>query len=277
MQINKENIETWCLLYVDNALTSEEKAALEAFIATDNESKILLESYVQTIVPVEETIVFEDKALLYRFDALEAQLDNTFKKQLHKTSTTLIPLWAKWSVSVAAILLIIFNLKNVKVNNNIAPLSNTNHNPGVINFKPSDVLVHNNDNYNLVKDVVTVSQKPTNTLKMDIISEELINNSPSKDSSVIALRPIESERFLTSNAEENKNVHPSIITSTNLEPLVTDATETNTKEPLVQTIIEEDNDHLIYVGALEINSDKLRGVTRRINAFLKKTKITDKD
>ena len=271
MEINQQNIETWCLLYVDNALTSDEKMAVDTFIANNSQYESLLTSYQQTIVPIETHIQYEDKALLYRFEALETQLDPTFKKSLYKkeSSTIVMPLWAKWTASVAAIVLLVFSIRFLQ-DKDITSTSNINFAQiEKQNINPSTTIIDNKIDHTISVKAKDISKKSTESFINHSEATPQIEYSNTKDGNSFVLNSVDPILTPITSIEENKNTS---ITSAAVSNADSEAITSNnpSQEEIVQTIIEDNNDRVIYVGALEINSDKLRGVTRRINALLKR-------
>jgi hypothetical protein len=277
MQINQQNIETWCLLYVDNALTSDEKMAVDTFIANNSQYESLLASYQQTIVHIETHIQYEDKALLYRFEALETKLDPTFKKSLYKkeSSTIVIPLWAKWTASVAAIMLLVFSVRFLQ-DKDFTTTSNTNFAHNEIAINPSRTIVNNKMDHPISVEANDFSKKNTQSFLNHSKATSQMDYSYTNDTVSLAMNSDDPIIVPITSIGEYKNTSITSVTSSNADA---DAITPNTpaQEELVQTIVEDNNDRIIYIGTLEINSDKLRGLTRRINALLKRTKNTDKD
>lgn len=87
--ISLHNYEEWLLLYVDNELSVEEKAAVEKFVALTPAAKTELELLLQTKTQADPAIVFVNKESLYRKEEKERRI---------------IPL--RWKLAAAAVLLL---------------------------------------------------------------------------------------------------------------------------------------------------------------------------
>lgn len=309
MQINQQNIEEWCLLYIDNALTLEEKKAFEQYIATDEKSKLLLQLYQKTILPKEENLIYEDKALLYRFDSMNASLDPAFKKQLYKKETSLfhIPTWSKWSMAVAAIFILFFGINYLNdINHSVSTVPS---NQALVNApaktkvqKASDLsnnsITANNttSQSNAVNTIKPIKKDAENSLDKSIQQSLSLNNKNMNNElktntativdsklmdaeEVIALKkPIEQ---LHNNSSMNKGAITSnaslINTSTNNTPIASYAVQQNNIEGPFNEINTDEDEHVVYIANLSVNSDKLRGITRRVNSLFRMAKLTDKE
>lgn len=66
MKVSKENYEEYLTLYVDNELTVDERAAVEAFAGQHPQVAAELELLKSTIFMADESVQFDDKNLLFR-------------------------------------------------------------------------------------------------------------------------------------------------------------------------------------------------------------------
>jgi hypothetical protein len=73
MNINRNNYETFFLLYADGELRADERKAVEEFVAENEDLRIELEMLQATILPAEE-ITFTDKSFLYRETIFDTKL-----------------------------------------------------------------------------------------------------------------------------------------------------------------------------------------------------------
>ena len=159
MKVNESTYETYFLLYIDNELTAAEKSAVDAFVvANPNYAKILHQLQQTKLIVVEEE--YEDKALLYKFDEMDAFVDMPFKQTLYRTETKLIkPNFTKkyyaFAMSAAAIFVLFFGYQffphGAKViikgtNSGLAKLSqkNNSHTPNEAINKQELVSVPHN-------------------------------------------------------------------------------------------------------------------------------------
>jgi hypothetical protein len=77
MDINRNNYESFFLLYADGELRAHERKAVEDFLAENEDVRIELEMLLSTVLPSEE-IMFADKSFLYK----ETIIDNKLKEKL---------------------------------------------------------------------------------------------------------------------------------------------------------------------------------------------------
>jgi hypothetical protein len=77
MNINRNNYESFFLLYADGELRADERKAVEDFVAENEDVRIELEMLQATVLPAEE-IMFADKSFLYK----ETIFDNKLKEKL---------------------------------------------------------------------------------------------------------------------------------------------------------------------------------------------------
>lgn len=75
MQINRHNYEEFFLLYVDNELSAEQRAAVEAFISENSDLAGELEMLQQSVFLPEESVVFDHKNLLMQAEGSNSFID----------------------------------------------------------------------------------------------------------------------------------------------------------------------------------------------------------
>lgn len=66
MNINRHNYEEFFLLYIDNELSDEQKAAVEAFVAQNPDLRQELEMFKGAVLPSDHEAEFLDKEILFR-------------------------------------------------------------------------------------------------------------------------------------------------------------------------------------------------------------------
>ena len=107
MELNEKTYETYLLSYIDNELSHSERLMVERFVKSEPKYTAALKD-LQNAILQPETIVFEDKALLYRLEEMNASLDLDFKKSLYRTETAtpttpVISLWNRNVLRYSAI------------------------------------------------------------------------------------------------------------------------------------------------------------------------------
>lgn len=283
MELNLQTYETYLLLYIDNELSMEKRLQVENFIAAHP----TLQKEFNTVLSLVQTapaIQYEDKYLLYKYDDLEAQLDPSFKKQLYKKQKAAIlsigfqnPL-IKYS-SIAALFLIIIGIGYQLNNGLIFPNSTI----AEINY----VKINSPSNN---KESVSVAQKPISILKNKTAQFTAQNRTLIKNSNPITTNPIISTPVIIGDPIiSNPIINASTKEVTINKPIITDAISYQIANETInesiaskditihyQEINTEDNERFIYVGNMEIDGDKLRGISRKFNALFKRNK-TDKN
>ena len=76
MMINRHNYEEFFLLYADDELNSQQRAAVELFVQQNPDMAAELEMLMQMKLEPEDDIVFPDKALLFKTVDVEININN---------------------------------------------------------------------------------------------------------------------------------------------------------------------------------------------------------
>lgn len=286
MNINTTNYEAFFLLYIDNELTATQKAAVEAFVQENPNYQKEFTLLQKTVLEV-DSFEYEDKALLYRFEEMEAGLPMDFKQSLYRKEAPVVKgfftnkrILSLTAIAAILFLIIGFNFLNYNAYT-VAKLNNAN-----TNYNASSVhraVVANTTNLsNQQPDIVKEKASANKELKVN--TPKVYNNTPSfiieypkveiihKSNEVFASTTQEEKSNTITrdpNEEVNNNLPSSYINTTN-ESKINETAETYTN------IETEDHDRAIYIANFEIDGDKLRGVTRRVNAFFRRNK-TDKE
>lgn len=279
MELNQDNYENDLLLYIDNELTASEKAAVALLLASNPKLAQELKA-LQEVQLKPEFVEFTDKSSLYRFDEMNATLDPTFKKTLYKSSSNNAKLidikkiyWA--TGSIAAISLGIFfgvntllnqpKLQQAQLVTSIAPIKNNVPDNLTNILKPiekTQILSENhpqNIPQNTVRNIPQSNQITANATLPIIAS--VTNN----DQSILSKETFNGDQTPTM-------VESSAITVDNTTMNSTIAVEQKIEKEIFEEINTEDNDRVIYISNIELDGDKFRGITRRLNALFKRNK-----
>lgn len=270
--ISSENYETWFCLYVDNELTLSEKEAVELFVLQHPQYQDAFLLMQQTVLPKEE-IVFEDKALLYK--------QERSRKVFYLPSFRIIAI-------AAALIGVFFSVWFVTQNGN--------------NFRKSTVVASTVPANN-----VKLSTPSTILTEKKLANDVTENNQPRYMNTPVVTTSVTKERLpvemSTAATETNTNVPPQIDRSS--ENTIATSTEANTKineqpnqlvnaqmvatapmeeeqkiadqKQAYKEIDTDDNDKSLYVGALEINKDKLRGFFRKAGTIFRSKQRQEED
>ena len=275
MELNQDNYENYLLLYIDNELSASEKAAVELLLASNPKKAQELKA-LQAVQLKPEFVEFSDKSSLYRFDEMNASLDPAFKKTLYKSSLKSAKLidikkiyWATGSIAAIAIS-IFFGVKTL-VNQpqlqqpqlvaSIAPIKNNIPNKSVSILKPIEKTLSTTDNQ--LDNQPQIIAQPNQVIADATlpIMASVTNNDP----------PNLSKETLNGDQTPNM-VESSVISVDNTTMNSTIAVEQKIEKEIFEEINTEDNDRVIYISNIELDGDKFRGITRRLNALFKRNK-----
>lgn len=285
MKVNIQNYETYFLLYIDNALSAADRIEVEMFIqenpALANEITLLK----QTVLTPEH-IVFEDKALLYRYGEMNASLPASFKQSLYRTEAKVVTgfftrrrMAAMASIAALFIVLIGYQLyftptieEKKLVNNTNTAQTNINEISTTANINAPEFV----DNNIIAKPKRKVSIETDDNLFISnnepIAKENNLSQQETNTASTLNFAPditnsITPETTLQSNTDHNISSNAENETSVlNRNDVISN------EEGNYNNINFEDRDRSIYIANFEIDGEKLRGVTRRINAIFKRNK-----
>ena len=275
MELNQDNYENYLLLYIDNELSASEKAAVELLLASNPKLAQTLKA-LQAVQLKPEFVEFSDKSSLYRFDEMNASLDPAFKKTLYKSSLKSAKLidikkiyWATGSIAAIAIS-IFFGVKTL-VNQpqlqqpqlvaSIAPIKNSIPNKSVSILKPIE-KTRSTTKYQLNNKPQIIAQPNQEIADATLpIIASVTNN----DQSILSKETLNADQTPTM-------VESSAMTVDNTTMNSTIAVEQKIEKEIFEEINTEDNDRVIYISNIELDGDKFRGITRRLNALFKRNK-----
>jgi hypothetical protein len=275
MELNQDNYENYLLLYIDNELSASEKAAVELLLASNPKKAQELKA-LQAVQLKPEFVEFSDKSSLYRFDEMNASLDPAFKKTLYKSSLKSAKLidikkiyWATGSIAAIAIS-IFFGVKTL-VNQpqlqqpqlvaSIAPIKNNIPNKSVSILKPIEKTLSTTDNQlNNQPQIIAQPNQVIADATLPIMASVTNNDQP-----ILSKETFNGDQTATM-------VEFSSITADNTTMNSTISVEQKIEKEIFEEINTEDNDRVIYISNIELDGDKFRGITRRLNALFKRNK-----
>lgn len=279
MELNQDNYENDLLLYIDNELTASEKAAVALLLASNPKLAQELKA-LQEVQLKPEFVEFTDKSSLYRFDEMNATLDPTFKKTLYKSSSNNAKLidikkiyWA--TGSIAAISLGIFfgvntllnqpKLQQAQLVTSIAPIKNNVPDNLTNILKPIEKTQILSENHPQSIPQNTVRNIPQSNQIIANATLPIIASVTNNDQSILSKETFNGDQTPTM-------VESSAITVDNTTMNSTIAVEQKIEKEIFEEINTEDNDRVIYISNIELDGDKFRGITRRLNALFKRNK-----
>jgi hypothetical protein len=296
--INISNYEEWLVLYTDNELNNEQRAAVEQFAANNPSVQNDLKLLLQTKAAPDMSVVFPDKASLYRRE--------------EKTRPFIwwrIAAAAAIVVAIATTAVIFVNNRRDTVTSGTEGIAGTGNTPGKTDSKENNEAVPaiNSNNTsaplaqdNIIKDqqknpgddaavASTTPKKNTGIKKQQTNTNALLVKAPlEKDDPVVAdntprnmidnnsIAAVDVDKITTSiNADKQ-----STLTNSNTTPAVTSLTpKPLDKQKLIPTKFDE-AEFASNVEESDGKKSRLRGFLRKVTrTFEKKTNIdaTDDD
>lgn len=270
MELNEQTYQTYFLLYIDKELNAAEIKLVDAYLQDYPHLQPEFDA-LMSLVQKTPDIVYEDKFLLYRQEALEAALDTDFKKQLYKKEHPglLRILFQKPIIpysAIAAMLLLMIGI-------------------GYQMVKPI------NEQY--LSTTQIVNSKLLKTIKSPTIASTTLANPKKqiqKEAGKVALAQLSQMEQqessipisnLTESVTKIETIAENSTTAALADPITTPVTaqqNTTQAESIETQIVYQDintdtDDRIIYISNFEIDGDKMRGISRRITALFKRNKL----
>jgi hypothetical protein len=287
MKINIQNYETYFLLYIDKALSAADCSEVEIFIQENPALAKELTQLKQTVLTPEH-IAFDNKALLYRYDEMDASLTNSFKQSLYREEAKVVNIFFTRTqkigmASIAALFLLIIGYKfyfnpPIEVKNIV---SNSNSQQTKINETLAATsintpkLIENNIIFKSKNEATSKTDGKLFTSKNEAVAKENnfiqqasttvnnLNSAPEMNNTIVTEN---SSLTISDNTSASNTENETVILNNNNNN--TSINEADT----YNNINTEEHDRSIYIANFEIDGEKLRGVTRRINAIFKRNK-----
>ena len=279
-EINQENCEESFLLYVDNELTARSREKVETFVLQNpalQEAFTLLKK--AKLAP--ETIQFHNKELLYRNEPKEKPVFFFGWQGIAIAASLLGIAVLLWTLIPENIPSSQSFAKLEKNGSNVSPKRTIIENPKAIEFsqkagiqfyensQPENNLgnriiqpvrriewEHFNNEVNRLLANNEVSLAATQTIKGTTVSTEL----PNKE----AIPPFSEKHLPESITNAETKYTSNILSSTNV-----------VQQVVYKELETEDENKSIFVGALEINKDKLRGFFRKAGSIFKRKNVPE--
>ena len=296
MKINTSNYESYFLSYIDNELSLVERKEVEQFIKEYPAYKNELGVLAQTIL-IADQIKYEEKELLYRHEAMEASLPASFKKSLYREEAKVVngfftPTRTIRIAAIAAMLLLIIGYRfyfNDQTIDNSALSQNKseekNKDPqiesnrtlanGVIEapsiIENNLLAKHKSDATQVTEDNLFTSNNAPLTKETNFIPQATYTATDANKEFALASTSIATENVITNNTQNTADVATENA-NMNLQANATNVNNLSEEQESYNNINTEDHERGIYIANFEIDGDKLRGLSRRINAILKRNK-----
>ncbi len=308
MKINFQNIDTYLMSYIDNELSLTDRKEVELFVKAHPVYAKELALLKQTVLEADE-VVYEDKHLLYRYSEMEASLPSAFKKQLYRQEAKVVEgFFTRTKIisisSIAALLLLLIGYRFYTSNNDLNNAS-FSQNEKVNTQKGGEAVIANTEKAiemnNSAKDKSKSSLAADNKMfgnenlllekvtNFKIVNKKQIVSDKQSDMEVSNLIAFNSnEQNATAGKISETTIIPNPITTELTNKTIAEFEPTNinenTKQALANTstsieekesyenIDTDERDRSVYIANLEIDGDKIRGFSRRINALFKRNK-----
>jgi hypothetical protein len=288
MKINIHNYETYFLSYIDNELTTAEKNEVEIFLK-ENPNYASEMALLKKAILMPTKIIYEDKALLYRHQAMEASLSPAFKQNLYRKEAPVVKGYFSGTrmrsiTAIAALLLVFIGYQwfspsedatlGMTPQNSIARNSNTDFSKNESKIGMALQRVKTAEN----KRAINTLSKNSSLIKSTITNSTITTQAQDYANVVADNNFIIAEndtRNALASMDKTNSIAPA---ATNIDPMVNTANVIPSEETKTETAVsyEEYNtdnaDRGIYIANLEIDGDKLRGLGRRFNALIRKNK-----
>ncbi len=291
MKINNQNYETYFLSYIDNELSADEKKEVELFIKEDSKYATELAILSNTVLePI--SIEYEDKALLYRYEELEASLPKTFKQNLYRREAPIVKGFftntRMRSISaVAAIFLLLVGYKFIsnktELINNTIVATNQGARESLAKVQVSNTFATNTLNakkLNIFTNSNNLSGRFVNTSLKAQVTIAMPTNALSEPTLPLATSLYQQDQHINdlvalSDINTIENADKAVSALASYEPSSVKEAKAEAAEDF-DNINTDNPDRVVYIANLEIDGDKLRGFTRRVSALLKRNK-TEKE
>jgi len=264
----------------------------------------------QAVLEADE-VVYEDKHLLYRYSEMEASLPSAFKKQLYRQETKVVEgFFTRTKIisisSIAALLLLLigyrFYISGNELNNASFSQSekvNTKNGGEAVIANTEQAIEMNNSAKDKSESSLAADNKMfgnKNLLLEKVTNFKIVNKkqiagdkqkqSDIEMSNLIAFNS--NEQNATAGKISETDITPKSNTTELTNKTIAEFEPTNNNENTKQAIANTSNsleekesyenidtderDRSVYIANLEIDGDKIRGFSRRINALFKRNK-----
>ncbi len=273
--ISLGNYSEYFFLYIDNELDAGERTAVETFVLQHPQLQDEFTLLKQTVLPAEQ-IVFTNKAVLYR-------------KEEKRRPVVVISL--RWASLAAAVMIGLVALLIFNNDDEIKPMAGTPGKEVTPTVTPGKVQPGNTSTEQPANNTVIAAGNNENTSNKNI-AQPLKVQTTDKDvqEPVIAhnYQPQDQQApVLTGITNPVANAGDPVVTpslspdpgtkATNtVEPAVDNNTNTYVQPVVYTEELDTDKDKSLYVGALEVNPDKVRGFFRKATRFLS-NKVKNKE
>lgn len=301
-EILLNNYEEWFLLYTDNELSDEHKTQVELFVLQHPTLQKEFEWLQQTRLP-EEKLVFNNKEILYR-------------KEASGKSPLIYMRWMRYAAAAAVIGVMATVWMLVPTNTLKEPLEVGGAEPELVGTSDKSagkaessgsasnantvdqnlVKQREGNSYSTVKIITPHNQgvKASNKMNQGQVAASVVANNNPIIKMVETLPARNQGEALTVNSSVSNQPNTSVplvnsekvvpIMAAVEKPLISESPEEKAEavpeasKPVYTVLDDSYDDKSLYIGALEINKDRLRGLFRKAGSiFRSKSKQNEED
>lgn len=285
-EITLSNYETWFLLYIDHELSAINQQKVELFVLQHPSLQAEFELLQQTILVPEEW-VFQNKEVLYKKEDQKRPV--VFMRWMrYAAAAAVIGLIATvWMIAPTNQLKTSIELNEVKpelVGNQPNIQSGQDTKPGIlVNEKPSSITGEINTAKPDAKNPSAIQLSAAQNIGNNHSILPTNSNEPAKKEEPVIAR-VENEPILQKKIEQPANnlmVGRNDINNNqgaNILPVEEKVDTSPDEVKTVYTALDEvDEDRSLYIGALELNKDKLRGLFRKAGTIFRSKAKQEED
>jgi len=300
--ISLNNYEEWFLLYTDNELSDEHKTQVELFVLQHPTLQREFEWLQQTRLPVEK-LVFSNKEILY-------------KKETSGKSPVFYMRWMRYAAAAAVIGVMATVWILAPTNTLKAPLEVGGAEPELVGTSDKSTgqgestgqgsngntvdqrfgKQEDGASYSTVKIINADNQavKASNKMNQGQVATSVVaNNNPIiKMVETVSARNQGEALTVNSSVSNQPNTSVPLVNTEKVvpvmavveKPLISESPEEKAEaapeesKPVYTALDDSDEDKSLYIGALEINKDRLRGLFRKAgNIFRSRAKQNEED
>ncbi|WP_026750333.1 hypothetical protein [Sediminibacterium sp. C3] len=300
--ISLNNYEEWFLLYTDNELSDEHKTQVELFVLQHPTLQREFEWLQQTRLPVEK-LVFSNKEILY-------------KKETSGKSPVFYMRWMRYAAAAAVIGIMATVWMLAPTNTLKAPLEVGGAEPELVGTSDKSTgqgestgqgsngntvdqrfgKQEDGASYSTVKIINADNQavKASNKMNQGQVATSVVaNNNPIiKMVETVPARNQGEALTVNSSVSNQPNTSVPLVNTEKVvpvmaaveKPLIAESPEEKAEaapeesKPVYTALDDSDEDKSLYIGALEINKDRLRGLFRKAgNIFRSRAKQNEED
>ncbi|MEI6263901.1 MAG: hypothetical protein WCP74_02285 [Sphingobacteriia bacterium] len=283
--LSMSSYETYFLLYIDNELSAKDKADVELFVLQHPELQAEFMLLKQSkLTP--EPIVFANKEVLYKKEEKEKPVIYMQWRRIAVAAALIGLIFSLWMITPGSssnqtkqVLASTINANNSTVNTNKRnPVALDNNSQSIDEIQSNKLIAANNSRIgkkqNQTIDFNSGAQE--NTLANSTVTEKMGSSITEKREEELTASTNATIEPIANNFQVGGNP---IKNSLLAQATVTEDEQPNNliKQAVYRELDTDESNKSLYVGALEINKDKLRGIIRKAGTIFRSKSKQDED